>query len=124
MAIGFTLALFGIRLFRFVIGVTGFLIFALLGYVILINVHLNNYNFGVHFDYMIGAGVLGFGAVGAALSGCLWKWILLGLGAFGSVSLALAIFSGINQQSIPIWIRPVSLGLAAFTNTFAVYKIN
>lgn len=122
MTIGFTLAFFGIRLFRFVIAVTGFLIFAVFGYVILINVHLNNYNFGVHFDYVIGAGILGFGVVGAALSGCLWKWILMGLGGFGAVSLALAFFSGLNQQAIPVWLRPVTLGLAAVIGAYLLHK--
>ena len=122
MIVGFTLAFFGIRFFRFVIGVTGFLIFATLGYIILINVHLHNYNFGDHFDYLIGAGVLGFGVAGAALSGYLWKWILLGLGAFGGVSLALAVFSGINQQSVPAWLRPISLGFAAIIGAYLLHK--
>ena len=122
MVIGFILAFFGIRLFRFVIGVTGFLLFALLGYVILINVHLNNYNFGANFDYVIGAGILLFGVGGAVLSKWLWKWILLGLGAFGAVSLALALFSGINQQLIPVWLRPVCLGLAAVIGAYLLHK--
>lgn len=122
MAIGLALAFFGIRLFRFVIGVTGFLLFATLGYVILINVHIHKYNFGVDPHYVIGMGILAFGVVGAALSKCLWKWNLLGLGAFGGVSLTLAFFSGLNQQAFPVWLRPISLGFSAVIGAYLLHK--
>lgn len=65
---------------------------------------------------------MGFGVAGAALSGCLWKWILMGLGGFGAVSLALAFFSGLNQQAIPVWLRPVTLGLAAVIGAYLLHK--
>lgn len=116
MIIGFTLSLFGIKLFRFVIGVTGFLIFSVAGYIILINIHLHSYNFQHHFDRIIVIGTGVFGLIGACLSGFLWKWILLGLGAFSGISLGLTIFSitsSVIYTSIPTWIRPVILGALA-----------
>jgi hypothetical protein len=101
LALGFVLNFFGIKLFRFVIGATGFILFVLFGYIILINVHLHAHNFGANFDRILGIGVLVFGVVGILLSGCLWRWFLLGLGAMGGVSTGLALFSTFNYL-IPV----------------------
>lgn len=83
---------------------------------------MHNYNFGNNFDYVIVLGVLGFGVAGALLSGFLWKWILLGVGAFGGLSLALAIFSGFNDNRIPNWVRPVSMGVASLIGAYLLHK--
>ena len=61
-------------------------------------------------------GVGGCGILGAAMSACLWKWILLGLGALGGLSLGLVLFSSSvasNIVNIPTWIRPVTLASSA-----------
>lgn len=125
MAIGFILNFFGIRFFRFVIGVTAFIIFAVAGYVILINIHLHHYNFEGNFDKIILAGTALSGTIGAALSGCLWRWILLGVGAFGGVSLGLALFSALSStinSDIPVWVRPVGLGAFAITGALLLKR--
>lgn len=119
IAIGFTLAFFGIKLFRFLIATTAFIIFAIFGYIILINIHVHSHNFGSKFDSIIGWGVLGFGILGACMSSFLWKWILLGVGALGGVSFGLVLFSGFlgvsnsNSSTLPIWFRPIVLGIMA-----------
>lgn len=120
--IGFTLNYFGIKLFRFVIACTAFLISALSAYIVLINIHLHAHNFGGNFDRVIGVGMLAAGVVGALISGWIWKWVLLGVGAFGGVSLTLAVFSGLNSSSFPIWIRPVVIGLSAIIGAFLLNK--
>ena len=66
--------------------------------------------------------MLAAGVIGAAISGWIWKWILLGVGGFGGVSLALIIFSGLNSSSFPIWIRPVIIGLSAITGAVLLHK--
>lgn len=120
--IGFTLNYFGIKLFRFVIACTAFLISALSAYIVLINIHLHAHNFGGNFDRVIGVGMLVAGVVGALISGWIWKWVLLGVGAFGGVSLTLAVFSGLNSSAFPIWIRPVVIGLSAILGAFLLHK--
>lgn len=120
--IGLTLNYFGIKLFRFVIACTAFLISALAAYVILINIHLHAHNFGGNFDRVIAVGVLVSGVLGALISGWIWKWILLGVGAFGGVSLTLIIFSGLNSSSFPIWLRPVVIGFSAILGAFLLHK--
>lgn len=125
MIIGFTLAFFGIKLFRFVIGVTGFLLFSLAGYIILINIHLHHHNFKGNFDRIIFIGTGLFGLIGAALSGCLWKWVLLGLGAIAGISLGLTIFSATATTlafTVPVWVRPVILGALALTGAILLKR--
>lgn len=125
IVVGFILAFFGIKLFRFLIAATAFVLFGIAGYIILINIHLHSYNYGPRFDSIIGWGVLGFGVFGAAMSGFLWKWILLGVGALAGVSLGLALFSGylsINAASLPVWVRPVILGIMAIIGATLLNK--
>lgn len=122
LIIGFILNYFGIKLFRFVIAVTAFLISSLAAYIFLINVHLHAHNFGVYFDRVIGVGMLAAGVLGALLSGWMWKWILLGTGAFGGVSLTLICLSSFNSIAFPIWIRPVLLGISAILGAFLLHK--
>lgn len=122
MLIGFILNFFGIKLFRFVIACFAFIISALSAYIILINVHLHAHNFGTKFDHVIGVGVLAAGVLGALLSGWIWKWILLGVGAFGGVALGLIIFSGLNASHLPDWLRPVLIGLLAISGAILLKK--
>ena len=107
-------------MFRFVIGVTGFILFALASYIILINVHLHHFNFGNNFDKVIGIGMLSFGVIGALLSGFLWRWILMGLGALGGISLGLVLFSSLSLilPKTFVWLRPLVLGILAITGAF------
>lgn len=120
--IGFILNYFGIKLFRLVIACTAFLISVLLSYIFLINIHLHVHNFGSNFDRVIGVGMLTAGVLGALLSGWMWKWILLGVGAFGGVSLTLIVFSALNSSSFPIWVRPVIIGLSAISGAYLLHK--
>jgi hypothetical protein len=120
--IGFILNYFGIKLFRLVIACTAFLISVLLSYIFLINIHLHVHNFGSKFDRVIGVGMLTAGVLGALLSGWMWKWILLGVGAFGGVSLTLIVFSALNSSSFPIWVRPVIIGLSAISGAYLLHK--
>ncbi len=62
------------------------------------------------------------GIVGALLSGWMWKWILLGVGAFGGVSFTLVVLSSLNSISFPIWIRPVLIGVSAILGAFLLHK--
>jgi hypothetical protein len=120
--IGFVLNYFGIKLFRFVIACTAFLISILAAYIFLINIHLHAHSFGSNFDRVIGVGMLTAGVLGALLSGWIWKWILLGVGAFGGVSLTLIVFSALNSSSFPIWVRPVIIGLSAIFGAYLLHK--
>ena len=106
------------------IGVTGFILFALFGYIILINIHLHAHNFGGNFDRILGIGALVFGTVGALLSGCLWRWFLLGLGALGGISTGLVLFSSFNHLIPPgshvTVIRPFIMGIFAIIGAILV----
>lgn len=128
LIVGFLLNFFGIKLFRFVLAVTSFILFSLLGYIILINVHLHEYNFGDKFDWIVGAGVLGFGTFGFVVSAWLWKWVLIGLGALGGISLGLILLASLapvlksTSASTSSWMNPILLGIFAIVGGVLVKK--
>ena len=125
LALGFILNYFGIRLFRLLIFITGFLTFSVFGYVALINLHVHYHNFGTNFSTILACGILGFGVLGAAVSGFLWKWFLMGVGAFGGLNLGLLLFIFIDQAfSSPIltFIRPFVLAAYAIAGAILIKR--
>ena len=115
---------FGVRIYKFLVGVTGFVVFTLTGYVILINWHLNVISFGKYFDYIIMAGSALFGVFGAIIARWLWKWYLVALGALAGASVSALIFSAL-ATSIPyawLWLRTAFMAGMALIGGYSAYR--
>lgn len=111
MCVGLLLDFLGIRLFRLVIGLTGFILGALAAYVALLNIHLHYQSFGSRLDAVLLVGSAVSGLVGVGLSWCMWYWTLLGLGALGGLCLGILAL-GMLLPDPPVtlfWMRPVVL---------------
>ena len=116
---------FGVRIYKFLVAVTGFVVFTLAGYIILLNWHLNVITFGKNFDYIIMGGSPAFGVLGALIAQWLWKWYLIALGALAGASLAALIFSAV-AASIPytwLWLRTAAIAAMALIGGFAAYRL-
>lgn len=116
---------FGVRIYKFLVAVTGFVVFTLAGYIILLNWHLNVIPFGKNFDYIIMGGSPAFGVLGALIAQWLWKWYLIALGALAGASLAALIFSAV-AASIPytwLWLRTAVIAAMALIGGFAAYRL-
>ena len=106
------------------IGVTGFIVFTIAGYICLVNWHLNVTQFGKHFDMIITIGSAVCGVLGALISNWLWKWYLIGMGALASSSLTVLAFSAL-ASSIPyswLWMRTLIIAVMALLGGYLAYR--
>ncbi len=115
---------FGVRIYKFLVAITGFVVFTISGYIILLNWHLNVVSFGKNYDRIILIGSPVFGILGALVAQWLWKWYLIGLGALAGAGLATLLFSSL-AASIPydwLWTRTVFIAFMALIGGFAAYR--
>lgn len=105
--------------------VVGFVVFALLGQIILLNWHLNVMAFGKNYDYILMGGSAAFGLFGALIAKWLWKWSFIALGALAGASLAILGFSAV-ASSIPyswLWLRTVVIASMVLIGGYAAYRL-
>ncbi len=124
IALGFAMNYFGVRIYKLLVAATGFVVFTLAGYIILLNWHLNVASFGKNFDYIIMGGSPAFGVLGALMAQCLWKWYLIALGALAGGSLATLVLFAVTE-SIPyawLWLRTAVIAVMALIGGVAAYR--